>query len=247
MGERTTYAKRQGGRKSSEWALEGGPGRPFLLPGTSHGPRSLVGCGVVKSQTRLSNFTFTFHFHALEKEMATHSSTLAWRIPGMVEPGGLSSMGSHRVGHDWSNLAAAAAYPVLAPHQHSRGKCNPLTKTKTNTCKTRYCFVLMNKIYIHKIYSESKSCQDCVLGGGGGMPRVLLERGDVLLSEWCSKSWQKCRNSNFSKLTIFPKWKKTVCLSFGSGQKRLELKMEEGYFTAVKEKGGKKGEWGGYA
>ena len=54
--------------------------------------------GVVKSQTRLSDFTF--HFHALEKEMATHSSVLAWRIPGTGEPGGLPSMGSHRVGHD---------------------------------------------------------------------------------------------------------------------------------------------------
>ena len=57
----------------------------------------------------MSDFTFTFHLHALEKEMATHSSVLAWRIPGMGEPGGLLSMGLHRVGHDWSNLAAAAA------------------------------------------------------------------------------------------------------------------------------------------
>ena len=65
--------------------------------------------GVAKSQTQLSEFTFTFHFHALEKEMATHSSVLAWRIPGMAEPGGLLSMGSHRVGHDWSDLAAAGA------------------------------------------------------------------------------------------------------------------------------------------
>ena len=56
--------------------------------------------GVAKSRTRLSNFTFTFHVHALEKEMATHSSVLAWRIPGMAEPGGLPSMGSHRVRHD---------------------------------------------------------------------------------------------------------------------------------------------------
>ena len=56
--------------------------------------------GVAKSRTRLSDFTFTFHFHALEKEMATHSSVLSWRIPGSVEPGGLPSMGSHRVGHD---------------------------------------------------------------------------------------------------------------------------------------------------
>jgi len=60
------------------------------------------------SRTRLSDFTFTFHFHALEKEMATHSSVLAWRIPGMGEPGGLPSMGLRRVGHDWSDLAAAA-------------------------------------------------------------------------------------------------------------------------------------------
>ena len=66
--------------------------------------------GVAKSRTRLSDFTFTFHFHALEKEMATHSSVLAWRIPGMGEPGGLPSMGSHRVGHDWSNLAAAVEF-----------------------------------------------------------------------------------------------------------------------------------------
>ena len=56
--------------------------------------------GVTKSQTRLSDFIFTFHFHALEKEMATHSSVLAWRIPGMGEPGGLPSMGSPRVGHN---------------------------------------------------------------------------------------------------------------------------------------------------
>ena len=56
--------------------------------------------GVAKSRTRLSDFTFTVHFHALEKEMATHSSVLAWRIPGTGEPGGLPSMGSHRVRHD---------------------------------------------------------------------------------------------------------------------------------------------------
>ena len=62
--------------------------------------------GVAKSQTRLSDFTFTVHLHALEKEMATHSSVLAWRIPETGEPGGLLSMGSHRVGHDWCDLAA---------------------------------------------------------------------------------------------------------------------------------------------
>ena len=64
--------------------------------------------GVAKRVTQLSNFTFTFLFHALEKEMATHSSVLAWRIPGKLEPGGMTSMGLHRVRHYWSDLAAAA-------------------------------------------------------------------------------------------------------------------------------------------
>ena len=69
--------------------------------------------GVAKRRTTLSDFTFTFHFPALEKEMATHSSVLAWRIPGTGEPGGLPSMGSHRVRHDWSDLAAAAVLSIL--------------------------------------------------------------------------------------------------------------------------------------
>ena len=64
--------------------------------------------GVTKIWTRLRNFTFPFHFQALEKEMATHSSVVAWRIPGMGEPGGLPSVGLHRVRHDWSDSAAAA-------------------------------------------------------------------------------------------------------------------------------------------
>ena len=63
-------------------------------------PDRLQSMGSLKSRLRLSDFTFTFHFHALEKEVVTHSSVLAWRIPGTGEPGGLPSMGSHRVGHD---------------------------------------------------------------------------------------------------------------------------------------------------
>ena len=83
---------------------------PVLLPGKSMdgGAWWAAVHGVAGSRARLSHFTFTFHFHALEKEMATHSSVLAWRIPGTGEPGWLLSMGSHRVGHDWSDLAAAA-------------------------------------------------------------------------------------------------------------------------------------------
>ena len=76
--------------------------------------------GVAEGPTRLSDFTFTFHFHALEKEMATHSSVLAWKIAGTGDPAGLLSMGSHRVGHDCSDLAAAVqsssvaqSYPTL--------------------------------------------------------------------------------------------------------------------------------------
>ena len=65
--------------------------------------------GVTKSRTRLSDFTFTYHFHALEKEMATHSSVLAWRIPGMGKPGGLLSMGSHRVGYPLKQLSSSSS------------------------------------------------------------------------------------------------------------------------------------------
>ena len=74
--------------------------------------------GVAKSRTWLSNFTFTFHFYALEKEMATHSSVLSWRISGMGESGGLPSMGLHRVRHDWSDLAAAVA--CIEKHYRTR-------------------------------------------------------------------------------------------------------------------------------
>ena len=70
--------------------------------------------GVAEGRTRLSDFTFSFPFHELEKEMATHSSVLAWKIPGTGEPGGLPSIGSHRVGQDCSDLAAAAAAAAAA-------------------------------------------------------------------------------------------------------------------------------------
>ena len=69
--------------------------------------------GVADGQTQLSDFTFTFHFHALEKEMETHSSVLALRIPGTGEPDGLPFMGLHRAGHDWSDLAAALSKQII--------------------------------------------------------------------------------------------------------------------------------------
>ena len=82
---------------------------PVLLPGKSHGWRNLVGCSPRGLEESDTTELLHFHFHALEKEMATHSSVLAWRIPGTGEPGRLPSMGLHRVGHDWIDLAAAAA------------------------------------------------------------------------------------------------------------------------------------------
>ena len=80
-----------------------------ILPRKSHGWRSLVGCSPWGREEVDTTERLHFHFHALEKEMATHSSVLAWRIPGTGEPGGLTSLGSHRVGHDWCDLAATAS------------------------------------------------------------------------------------------------------------------------------------------
>ena len=84
---------------------------PVLLPGKSHGWRSLEGCS--PGGCWRSGMTERLHFHALEKEMATHSSVLAWRIPGTEEPVGLLSMGSHRVGHYWRDLAVAVSIWVV--------------------------------------------------------------------------------------------------------------------------------------
>ena len=84
--------------------------------------------GVTEGQTRMSDFPFTFHFHALEKEMATHSSVLAWRIPWTEKPGRLQSMGSHRVGHDWSDLAAATGLRSTLPHWLQVEDCSLFTE-----------------------------------------------------------------------------------------------------------------------
>ena len=123
MGEPSGLPSMGSHRVEHDWSdLAAAAGRrqwhptPVLLPGKSQGRRSLEGCNlwVTEGRTRLSYFTFTFHFHALEKEMATHSSVLAWRIPGTGEPGGLPSMASQRVRHDWNDLAAAAAAAAAA-------------------------------------------------------------------------------------------------------------------------------------
>ena len=115
--------------------------------------------GVANSQTRLSDFTFNFQFHALEKEMAIHSSVLAWRIPGTGEPGGLPSMGSHRVGHDWHDLAAAKGWkPAFKMNRTLRGgqvlalgKRLPLlalSRAHTATCWTSHTSPLPLRVHL---------------------------------------------------------------------------------------------------
>ena len=88
--------------------------------------------GVAKSRTRLSDFHFTFHFHALEEEMATHSSVLAWRIPGTVEPGGLPSVGSHRVGQDRSDAKGFLGLGINFLICRLGGKSQRNTQNTTN-------------------------------------------------------------------------------------------------------------------
>ena len=105
--------------------------------------------GVAKSRAQLSDFTFTFHFHALEKEMATQSSVLAWRIPGTGEPAGLLSVGSHRVGHDWSDLAAAAATSYKYLKNHYPVILSVRTKYSRNCYRShrvsnKSCFAIQN-------------------------------------------------------------------------------------------------------
>ena len=112
--------------------------------------------GVAKSRTQLSDFTFTFHFHALEEELATHSRVLAWRIPGMGEPGGLPSMGSHRVGHDWSDLAASSLDFFLSFFPHGSGYYDILVQGWTEVWKLTFLHVLhlKGKATLHFLWKE---------------------------------------------------------------------------------------------
>ena len=113
--------------------------------------------GVTKSRTQLSDFTFTFHFHALEKEMATHSSVLTYRTPGMGEPGELPSMGSHRVGHYWNDLAAAAAATKKIKHvtRHQKNVDQQFSQIKIICLK--YKIKAKNKILRNKLSLEKIS------------------------------------------------------------------------------------------
>ena len=162
--------------------------------------------GVAKSRTRLSDFTFTFHFHALEKEMATHSSVLAWRIPGTGKPGELPSMGSHRIGHDWSDLAAAAGSSVHGIFQarilewgalsFSRGSSQPRDRTwvshivgrlyRLNHQGNPQVLHIPNKSLPHKSQNLGSSSAPRSSAKDNSQPRNASNR---FLSRWKSKRW----------------------------------------------------------
>ena len=104
--------------------------------------------GVARSRTRLSDFLFTFHFHSLEKEMVTHSSVLAWRIPGTAEPRGLPSMGSHRIGHDWSDLSAAVCKAVVV-QSPSHAQLFATPGTVAHQAPLPFAVSQLAKIHVH--------------------------------------------------------------------------------------------------
>ena len=127
--------------------------------------------GVAQSRTRLSDFTLTFHFHALEREMATRSSVLAWRIPGTEEPGGLLSMGLHRVGHDWSDLAAAAAAATLENPMDGGAwwaTVHGVAKSRTRLSDLTFNFSTLVKINKNWAVFTLSLQEDSSLGGDGG-------------------------------------------------------------------------------
>ena len=137
-----TQVSRTAGRFFTSWATRTGEGNRNPLQYSrlenpiDGGAWWAAVHGVAKSQTWLSNFTFTFHFHALEKEMTIHSSVLAWRIPGTGEPGELPSMGSRGVGHDWSDLAAAAAAQYIMTTSVVTYRCEGWTIKKAECQRT---------------------------------------------------------------------------------------------------------------
>ena len=127
----------------------------WKIPWTEE-PGGLQSMGLLRVR---HNFTFTFHFHALEKEMATHSSVLAWRIPGTGEPGGLPSMGLHRVGQDWSDLAATLLYHKVWYH-FVRYACKVLSciyllnHGSLTTCSLYIYVSLINSFIAEKLKSR---------------------------------------------------------------------------------------------
>ena len=150
--------------------------------------------GVASSRTRLSDFTFTFHFHALEKEMATHSSVLAWRIPGTGEPGGLPSMGSHRVRHDWSDLAASSS------SRSSTRRSNTLTTQKSSFFNTNTVLLKLKKhITFQCFYINNQASLFCLFNKGASNLKVIKLAWFTgvyhLLNEFIWRIWMQSKHN----------------------------------------------------
>ena len=128
--------------------------------------------GIAEGWTRLSDFTFTFHFHALEKEMATHSSVLAWRILGMREPGGLLSLGSHRVRHDWSDLATVAA-AVCTRNGYSFLLRGFFFFSLLNMLPCLYHSMIIRRANTLRLLTQSQAQRTCALNGRCPQPATL--------------------------------------------------------------------------
>ena len=164
--------------------------------------------GVAKSRTRLSDFTFTFHFHALEKEMATHSSVLAWRIPETGEPGGLPSTGSHRVIHDWSDLVVVAVNPEQIPFSGEKKKRqNTELISWTFNIKMVECILLSNM--------ESKLCTNLF---------SLKELWDWLMGSWGPPGGPQ-QAVSLSPCDLLPCSK--LCWTFSSGSLQVSKTARE--------------------
>ena len=169
-------------------------------------PGRLQSMESLRDRTRLSNFTFTFHFHALEKEMATHSSVLAWRILGMAEPGGLPSMGSHRVGHDWSDLAVAAARDSYVP--------TVLTQTWTQVCYScsfQHLHVMEAGV-IHSTLFNLPSPQDSLGHSGWEMNSFVIFL--VITEVQGMKTWNP--QSSAIQQNFLPSWKCSTFMLLGT-------------------------------
>ena len=130
----------------------------------------------MKSPTGLSDFTFTFHFHALGKEMATHSSVLSWRIPAMGEPGGLLSMGSHRVRHDWGDLAAAVCHCKKFAWKHHSAWRGVKEKELTIAIKCDNILGEVGLLRLMFITRISSVAEEIVLDRRGTLPMLLESR-----------------------------------------------------------------------
>ena len=150
--------------------------------------------GVAKSRTRLRDFTFTFHFHALEKEMATYSSVLAWRIPGKRESGGLPSIGSHRVRHDQSNLAAAVSkYEQNAARLQGRGRKSWFTPYQ--------CPLVLEFVFLRQKVKQNRGLAFC----------TLIQAEVHLIMGLYSPDQRQCFWLELSCSFFSPKWSQKGC------------------------------------